>query len=61
MSCVSHVILNFTSVCSVKVEHMTDSVDPALWGALLRASDTVKCDCSACNEPAYNTQVYNGV
>ena len=24
------IVLNFTSVCSVKVSHMTDSVDPAL-------------------------------
>ena len=27
-------ISSLTSVCSVKVSHMTDSVDPALWPVL---------------------------
>ena len=30
ISCVSPFILSLTSVCSVKVSHMTDSVDAAL-------------------------------
>ena len=36
ISCVSPFISSFTSVCSVKVSHMTDSVYPALcgWGSV---------------------------